>query len=100
MSQRKSTVPGLRFGTPAIPNGTGGTNYSSVSGTVSRLLVGIRATWHVCKQGAFILRLESEMPKTDKDVASSLWMLVGGFLTSAAIIAAIIGGFVYFHSGK
>jgi hypothetical protein len=40
------------------------------------------------------------MPETDKDVASSLWMSVGGFLISAAIVAAIIGGFVYFHSAK
>jgi hypothetical protein len=40
------------------------------------------------------------MAKTDKDVAPSLWLWVGGFLTLAAIIAAIIGGYVYFHTAK
>jgi hypothetical protein len=52
------------------------------------------------KGGAYILWLELEMPKTDKDVAPSLWKWVAGFLILAAVIAAIIGGLIYFYSAK
>jgi hypothetical protein len=40
------------------------------------------------------------MAKTNKQIAPTMWMWVGGFLILGAAIAAIIGGLVYFYSPK
>jgi hypothetical protein len=50
----------------------------------------------VVEGGAFILRTA----KTDKGVAPSLAGMGGWFPHPAAIIAAIIGGSIYFYSAK
>jgi hypothetical protein len=50
--------------------------------------------------GTVVTSLVQKMTKTDKEVAPSLRLWVSGFLILAVVIAAIIGGLVYFYSPK
>ncbi len=48
--------------------------------------------------GTVVTSRVQKMPKTDKDVAPSLWMWVGGFYDFSCNYRSVIGGLVYLYS--
>jgi hypothetical protein len=64
-------------------------NYSSGNAIRSQSLAGTHVSWLVRRN----------MP-TEKHEAPSVWKWIGGFLITAAALAALIAGYFYLHTAK